>query len=338
MRSFRERDLTLLGVVSTVLAGLAVLAALNSDELPLIGSGGVTYVAEFAEAAGIDDTVEVRATGVKVGEVEEVALAGDRIRVEFTVAGVPVGDRSTVSIEIKTLLGQKYLAVHPAGDRPQDPGTPIPRERTRVPYDLGTVGNDLAATVGEIDADGLARSFRVLAETFAGSPRHVRDALDGVSALSEAIAARDGELARLLRNTNQVSGVLAGRDEQVTALLRDGEALLAEIQHRKDAIGRLLAATVRLADEVRGTVADNTEQLGPVLAELGRVTDLLQRNQDHLERGLANLAPFARLANNALGNGRWFEVYLCGLLPPTVEVGGLTVNPQGCRPPYGGGQ
>ncbi|WP_216216289.1 MCE family protein [Amycolatopsis aidingensis] len=336
MKPFRERDLPMLGLATTVVLGLTVLAALNAERLPLIGAGGTTYAAEFAEAAGLTDAAEVRANGVQVGQVRQVELAGDHIRVEFTVAGIRLGDRSTAAIEIKTLLGQKYLAVQPAGEAAQDPGTPIPRERTSVPYDLGPVVDDLGATLGEVDTGQLARSFEVLAETFAGSPRHVRDALDGLAAVSATIASRDAELAALLRNTNQVGGVLAERDAEFRALLSDGNALLAEIQRRKSAIDRLLAATVRLAGEVRGLIADNRDQLAPALSELDKVTALLERNQENLARGLANLAPFARMSNNAIGNGRWFDVYMCGLLPPSVHTGPLAVNPRGCRPPYGG--
>ncbi|WP_158891194.1 MCE family protein [Amycolatopsis anabasis] len=329
MKSFRERNLPLLGVVSTAVVALAVLAALNADKLPFLG-GGTTYAAEFAEAAGLDDQAEVRVTGVKVGEVSDVELEGDHIRVEFTVSGVPIGDRTTASIEIKTLLGQKYVSLSPAGDTPQDPAEPIPRGRTRVPYDLGSVVNDLTNSVGQLDSAQLARSFQVISDTFAGSTGPVREALDGLSALSKTISSRDTELATLLRNASQVTTTVADRDAEFRRLLTDGQALLGEIQYRKDAIGRLLTATRNLAGHLSGVVADNRGRVGPALTELGRVTDLLQRNQDNLAEGLRNFAPLARTGVNALGNGRWVEVYLCGLLPPNVNFGPLSMNPHGC--------
>ncbi|WP_020669846.1 MCE family protein [Amycolatopsis nigrescens] len=335
MKPFRERNLTVLGVLATTVVALAVLATLNFERLPLLG--GTTYAAEFTEAAGLDDAAEVRVTGVKVGEVSDVELEGDHIRVEFTARDTAIGDRTVVSIEIKTLLGQKYLSLSPAGDTPQNPDRPIPRDRTRTPYDLGTLVDQLGSTVQQVDSGQLAGSFRVLAETFAGSPQHVRDALDGLSAMSRTISSRDDELAKLLRNTSQVAGTVADRDAEFRTLLTDGQALLGEVQRRKDAISRLLTATTGLAGQLRGLVADNQQRLTPALTELGKVTDLLQRNQDNLTATIKGFAPLVRTGANTFGNGRWAEVYMCGLLPPNVNLGPLSVNPQGCLPPNADG-
>jgi phospholipid/cholesterol/gamma-HCH transport system substrate-binding protein len=43
------------------------------------------------------------------------------------------------------------------------------------------------------------------------------------------------------------------------------------------------------------------------------VLKLLQDNQDNLDRSLQLLAPFYRVFANALGNGRWFDNYICNL-------------------------
>lgn len=337
MTLFEERNYPKLGLLSVVVISLAVMTALNLDKLPVFGEG-TTYAAEFTEAAGLSDTAEVRVNGFKVGRVNDVALDGDHIRVEFTVKDIPLGDETTASIEIKTLLGQKYLEVSPAGSGVLDPSRPIPRERTQVPYDIAPVVNDLSATVQQLDTGQLANSFQVLSDTFAGSPRHITDALSGLSRISETIAKRDAELSALLKNTHQISGTLASRNTQFKALLEDGRILLDEVQRRKAAISKLLSATTRLSKQLRGLVRDNQHQIGPALAELGKVTDILQRNQDSLRAGLRYLAPAARLSNNVIGNGRFFEVYMCGMIPPNVNTGPLSVNPHGCLPPTAKGK
>ena len=86
-------------------------------------------------------------------------------------------------------------------------------------------------------------------------------------------------------------------------------------------------------------MADNQAQLKPALDELDRVTTILARNQDNLSESLRSLAPYVRMFNNVIGNGRWFEGYICGLLPPPTDVGIIDINPQGCDTPlaYQGG-
>ncbi|HET9138484.1 MCE family protein [Actinophytocola sp.] len=327
------------GAMTLVLLALAALAAFNLDDLPIIG-GGTTYTAEFTESAELRPGNEVRLAGVKVGEVRRVQLAGNRVLVDFRVHDVTIGDRSTISIEIRTLLGDKFLAIRPDGATAQDPNDVIPRARTVAPFDIVPAVSELSRTVDRIDTAALARSFQVLAETFAHSPAHVRDALTGLSRLATTLSTRDGALARLLANTSALSATVADWDGQLRTLFTDAALLLDELSRRREAVRALLTGTRSLADQLRGLVADNQQRLRPALDELTRVTTILQRNQDNLSQGLHDLAPFVRMFNNVVGNGRWFEGYICGLVPPPTKVGVLDINPQGCAVPLtpGGGR
>jgi phospholipid/cholesterol/gamma-HCH transport system substrate-binding protein len=325
MRSFRSRNPIPIGIAGLVVIGLALTVAMFSDDLPIIG-GGTTYSAEFSEAAGLGADDEVRVAGVKVGKVSDVELGGDRVVVTFKVKDAWIGDRTTAAIKIKNVLGQKYLSLEPDGRDVLDPGQPIPRERTMAPYDVLEAFRGLAETTNAIDTVQLAQSFEVIADTFADTPDDVKGALTGLQQLSTTIASRDDQLATLLDNTRQISQTLADRDAEVVKLLDDGNLLLEEIGRRRDAISTLLDGTQALAKELQGLVGDNNEQLGPVLASLDQLTGMLQRNQDALGKGIKNMAPFIRLFNNAIGNGRWFDNYICGLLPPPLGP----INQEGC--------
>jgi phospholipid/cholesterol/gamma-HCH transport system substrate-binding protein len=327
MKSFRSRNPITIGVTGLVVIALILLAAVYSDDLPIIG-GGTTYKAEFSEAAGIKPGDEARIAGVKVGKVTDVKLAGNSVVVAFKVKDAWLGDRTRAAIKIKTLLGQKFLSLEPDGAAVLDPGRAIPRNRTMAPYDVLEAFRGLADTVNEVDTPQLAKSFEVLSQTFSDTPDNVKGALDGLSALSKTISSRDDQLAKLLDNTSQITQTLADRDVEVQKLLQDGNLLLDEIRKRKAAIDALLTGTQRLAGELKGLVADNNKQLDPVLAQLDQFTTMLQRNQDDLGKGIEKLAPFVREFTNTLGNGRWFDNYICGLLPPSIGP----INPQGCLP------
>ena len=332
MKPLRERNQATVGLIAIVLIVLGVLAAFNADDLPIIG-GGTTYTAEFGESAGLKPGNEVRLAGVKVGEVRKVKLARNKVLVDFKVKDVSVGDASVISIQIKTLLGDKYLAIEPDGAGAQDPNKPIPRSRTMSPFDIVPAVNQLSRTVGRIDTNQLAQSFQVISETFAHSPQNMRDALTGLSDLSTSLSKRDTELARLLSNTSTLSKTVADRDTQLQKLFADATLLLDELNRRRDAVAALLKGTKALADQLQGLVTDNQKQLKPALDELTKVTAILQRNQDNLGQSLQNLAPYVRVFNNVIGNGRWFEGYICGLLPPPTKVGIFDINPQGCETP-----
>jgi len=315
--------------VPLAVGGLAVLAVvvLLAFNAPALLSTATTYRADFTEAAGLQAGDLVTIAGVEAGRVGAVRLDGDHVRVTFAVEDAWVGDQTSASIQIRTLLGAKYLALDPQGSGPLDPATPIPLSRTASPLDVVAAFDGLSATIDQLDTKQLATSLETLAATFRDTPGEVRGALDGLSRLSTTVAGRDDEIRALLAGTHRLSGVLAARTDDVTTLLADGNGLLAELQRRQDAIARLLTGTRSLAQQLTGLVADNQAQLRPTLETLGRVVDVLQRNQDDLAATIKNEAVFIRLFSGAVGSGRWFDSYICGLLP-TPTIGPL--NPGGC--------
>ena len=326
MKSFQSRNPVPIAITGIIVMVLGLVVALNADSLPIIGAG-TTYTADFTEAGGLKPDDEVRIAGVKVGKVTDVALDGAQVEVSFKVSDAWLGDRTNAVIKIKTLLGQKYLALDPMGDKTLDPGTPIPKERTLAPYDVLDAFRDLSSTVDQIDTRQLAKSFDTLSQTLAGTPQDVKGALSGLSQLSDTIAKRDSQLAQLLANTRTISQTLADRDAELTKLLNDGNELLDEISQREQAISTLLSGAQQLSTQLQGLVNDNNAQLDPVLKSLDQLTSMLQRNQDSLAEGIARFAPYIRVFTNTVGNGHWFDNYICGLILPSIGP----VNEEGCN-------
>ncbi|NEA40577.1 MCE family protein [Streptomyces sp. SID11385] len=312
----KERDPVAVALVGLAVLALVLYAAFHATSLPLVG-GGTTYTADFSEAAGLDEGDEVRIAGVKVGEVTFVGLEGDRVKVAFRVRGDDtwIGDRTTAAIAIKTLLGSKYLALDPLGTGRQAPGSRIPLSRTTSPYDVTSALQDLGSTIDEVDTAQLAKSFETLSETFEDSAPEVRTAVDGLSALSKTVSSRDAELARLLKGSEQLTKTLQTKKSSFETLIDDGGSLLGELKQRRTAVKALLSGSQALSKELSGLVADNERQLRPTLTSLGRVTDVLEKNQGKLDRTLELLGPYYRLMGNTLGNGRWFDSYVCGVIP-----------------------
>jgi phospholipid/cholesterol/gamma-HCH transport system substrate-binding protein len=312
MKAFNERNPIVIAIVGLVALIVLGLGTFYSNDLPFIGSG-TTYSAYFTDAGGLQDGNDVRIAGVKVGQVQSIALDGTKVKVEFDVKDAWVGNQSTASIRIKTLLGQEYLAIAPQGDAAQDSGTPIPATRTTTPIDVVQALSGLSDTAGNIDTTQLSKSFEVLSAAFKQTPSTVRATLQGLSALSRTIASRDAKLRELATNARQVTGTLAQSNDQFTALINDGGLLLQELQDRSAAITSLLDGARQLATQLSGLVADNQRTIGPALASLQKVTAILAANQQNLSSALRLIGPYYSLLNDAAGNGHWVDAYLCGL-------------------------
>lgn len=333
MKPLRERNPVAVGIVGLLIIAAIAWLAFNAASLPLVG-GGTGYTAYFTEAAGLQPGNEVRVAGVTVGKVTAVSLAGARVKVAFEVNDTWVGDQTTAAIDIKTILGSKYLALDPLGAAPQDPSTPIPASRTTSPYDVTQAFNQLSTVFQQLNTAQLAKSLEAISRDFANTPPVVHQALTGLASLSEVIASQNAEIASLLQGSDRLTGTIAGEDSEFQTLINDGDLLLAELEQQQQAIGSLLTGTEALATQLSGLVRDDNAELGPMLNKLGQVTSVLEENQASLNRALQLAGPYSTLLGNTLGSGRWFDAYLCGLVPPSY---GGTQPKTGCMPPISGG-
>ena len=320
MIPFRERNPLPIGAIGLGLIGLLLFSAFNAQNLPLIGSGDA-YHAAFTEAGGIRKDDDVRIAGVRVGKVTGIELENAHVRVDFKITGdAAFGPQTSASIRMKTLLGQKYVALVPAGagQLPQD--SEIPLARTVSSYDIVNAFSDLTTTTERIDTGQLAGSLDVMAQEFRDSPAQVKLALNGMSRLSQTIASRDEGLRTLLTRANRVSATVASRNGTTAKLINDADLLLVELQARREAIHTLFTNTSDLAIQITGLVRDNRAALKPALDQLTGVLAVLTSHQRDLDKIIAEMAPFTRVYANTLGTGRWFDTYVANL---TVPVGVL---------------
>lgn len=318
---FRERNPVPIGAAGLLTIAVLLVLAFNIQSIPLIG-GGDSFRAAFSEAGGLVAGDDVRIAGVKVGKVQDVDLDGDHVVVDFKVTEpASFGTQTAASVRMKTLLGQKYLALEPAGPGQLEQDSEIPLYRTVSSYDIVNAFSDLATTTERIDTGQLATSLSTLATEFKDSPEDVRAALDGLSRLSRTIASRDVELKKLLASANSVSGTVAERNQAIESIIKNADLLLVELEARREDIHTLFVNTSAMSQQVTGLVRDNRAQLKPALDQLTKVLAVLQEHEKDLGDTIAAMAPFTRLFANVLGNGRWFDTYIENLTTP-VEVEG----------------
>ena len=156
------------GIFGIVLVACLVLVSFGYTSLPFWPQGK-PFEAYFTDAGGISPGNDVNVSGINVGKVTGVALAGDTAKVTFTVnRDVKVGDQSLVAIKTDTVLGEKSLAVTPRGG---GQSTVIPLGRTTTPYTLNTALQDLGQNVGELDKPRFEQALQTLTDSLGTRPR-----------------------------------------------------------------------------------------------------------------------------------------------------------------------
>jgi phospholipid/cholesterol/gamma-HCH transport system substrate-binding protein len=307
--------------IRTGIFGIAVVACLVLVSFGYTGlpfwPQGEDYQAYFTDAGGITPGDDVNVSGIKVGKVSNVELAGDTAKVTFTVdRDVRVGDQSLVAIRTDTVLGQKSLSVTPKG---AGSTTVIPLGRTTTPYTLNTALQDLGGNASQLDKPKLEQALQTLTSTLKDATPQLRGALDGVANLSRSLNRRDEALQQLLMHAKRVSDTLAQRAGQVNDLVTEGNLLFAALDERRQALSNLISGIDGVSQQLSGFVADNRREFKPALDKLNAVTDNLLERKEHIGEALRRLPPYATALAEVVGSGPGFQINLYGLPPATLS-------------------
>lgn len=108
---------TILGAVVLLVAGVFLVFAMNAADLQKVS--GYTVSANFSKIDGINNGMDVRISGVKIGSVMNTELDSDTYLARVTLSidpkiKLPVDTVAKIASE--SLLGGKYLALEPGAE------------------------------------------------------------------------------------------------------------------------------------------------------------------------------------------------------------------------------
>jgi phospholipid/cholesterol/gamma-HCH transport system substrate-binding protein len=301
-----------MGAIALVLLLLVMAASFNLQKFP--GFRGTTYHAELTDASGLRTGSEVQVAGIRVGRVNDLEIGQERVIATFDVKNATLGRSSRASVEVKSLLGEKFLNITPEGSGSLPGDSTIPLARTDVTFDIvGTLGT-LTTQTEETNKENLTQALNALAETIDAAAPEVKSSFTGLSRLSNTIATRDQEIEQLLNRSRNVTQLLDERKGDLVQLLDRADLVLLELQRRKETIHSLLVNANKLAVQLEGTVDDNREQLRPTLDKLENVLKFLHAREDQIETLIRNYGPYVNILGNIIGTGPWFDAYVPNIL------------------------
>ncbi|MCH9710565.1 MAG: MCE family protein [Actinomycetia bacterium] len=312
VQRFRDRrpedyNATWLGFTALAVVGVLVAAAVGVKAL---GIGESDYTAQFAQAASLQPGNIVTVAGIEVGTVRSLTLAGDHVKVDFTVKNdVKLGKDTRASIQLQTFLGGRYMSLLPAGSG-SVPDNTIDLAHTEVPYDLQELLDDGSVLLDQLDSDQLGESLAILGKQVNGLPDIVPQAMDNLHRLSSVVADRRDQLGELFKSTELVANVLRSQQARTGALIDQGQSLLGEFVASQAAFRSLLAGLTSLAGNLDRIVVDDRPMLEDMLQHIRELTDLLAQNDD-LVSSILQVAPVTvRNLTNATGYAPALEFYI----------------------------
>lgn len=315
-----------LGAIGTA-ALLAVM--LVSIGVPRVAYHARTdaYAAELANAAGLTSGDPVYVAGVPAGRVEAVDLAGDHVRVDFRLdRAQPLGNQTSATIRLRTVLGKRYLDIMPAGAFDAADSHVIPLARTTVPYTLDDVGRKAAVAADGIETRQLADAMRTVTDSLPEDNTDLTRALAGISAASAVFAHSGDKIDELLRISRSLSDLMARQTDTLAATADDVGHIVSALAARRQTLGQLIGRLTALLHELSTVYTAKQEDFGAVVAGLARVTETLRRNAGQVDAILTRMPPAIRAVVNATGNGNWADVNSPSLVLPDNLLCALNVQ------------
>jgi virulence factor Mce-like protein len=229
---------------------------------------------EFASSPGLHPGFEVDYLGLRIGKIDSVRLAGDRVRVRLDIdKGVDIPRGVKAAAARKSAVGEPVVELTPppggAGGPAMKPGTVIPVSQTTVPPKYGDLFGAVIRSLKAIDP----QDARVLTHE-----------------LAEGWSGLEGSLRQIINGGDQLTGTFAENSELLDGLTKDLARITRVLNQNRDALGagidNLAALTAALA-QVRGELT-TLRDTGPDL--LATVNSLLDKTRPDFACAVDTLA------------------------------------------------
>lgn len=312
-----------LGVLTVLLATLVIISR--------VGPGYHRYTAEFVQAAALQPKNPVTVAGIPVGTVTGLKLSGDHVTVTMRVRNdVALGRDSRAVIMVTTILGSRYLALHPGGGGPL-PGNTIDLNHTDVPYDLQQALQDATVTYDRVNTDNLAGSIEALGKQIQALPPMIPKAMDNLRTLSTVMADRRDQFGSMLTTLDLVTTTLRRQQTSIGSMVNQGQQLLGEFVMRRAAFHAMLQSLTELVRSLGDVVIDDRPQLEAMLNNMRTLADMLSQHDGMLRnilqsgapavRGLANVAGTGNAVDLTFGNGIVIDSWMCAISGRAKQFG-----------------
>lgn len=327
MKSFRDRNPYLVGIISVLVLGSATGFAFLVGTLNLL-EDAYPMEAVFTDASGLRSGDDVKVAGVKVGRVTglDVDRAIGAVTVSWVVDdGVEIGDGARAEIALSSLLGAKEVRILDAteGDArmselPEEQRV-IPVERTTVPFDIFELTRVATEGVQELDTDALNALLVDLADITDGKAATVEDLVEGINRVGAAVNQREAEFEALLDQADRLSATLADKDDEILTLLDSSQRILDLIVARRNDLAVALGESADTVQELDRLISTNKQRLDSALDSLAPTLDVVAAEQDDIDRALAWLGPGLLQQSRGGEHGPWQDIFVRGLGPDVVE-------------------
>lgn len=279
VKSIDKRVSLIVGLLLVLVVAGAVVVARGGEE------GTPAVAGHFVDASPLELGSEVRAYGVKVGEVRSIDLVDGNARVVLDVSDeiLPLHEDAEMKIRPINLLGENFVELQPGtADKPVLRGD-VPVERTETVVTLQAVldtfddptSAGLAALVSEL-GNGVSGN----GEELAGVLKALSPTMAGIDDLGDVLREQNDVLDSLVSTADPVARAVAGQDgKRVEKLVEQAHLMLGALSAEREGLEQTIAqlpGAIKEAQTTLGSLDTVAASLAPTLKKARPVTDDLE--------------------------------------------------------------
>ncbi|MFC8526149.1 MlaD family protein [Nocardia sp. NPDC057227] len=270
-RAHRQRLALSLAGLLAILAGSAAYLGIGTLRMDPFEEPYRVRV-ELEQSGGLLPGQDVTLRGVRVGTVESVVVAGDRV-IAVAAIGERVPAAGLVRVAALSAAGEQYLDFQPStNDGPYlADGAVITADRTATPVPLADMLESLSGTLAQIDPDRLAAISRELGVSQAG-PDKLAAIIDGGTFLVSTLDTVLPQTVTLLHNSRVVLATLGSPALESTAA--DLAVTASGLGAMTGGYEQLLARTPPMLTTVDALLAQNSPTMVQLLGDLVTVSQV----------------------------------------------------------------
>lgn len=274
------------GIVGMAFAAIGLLMA---GVIYVVPFGKSTYTAYLQYSGSVSGGDEVRIAGVNVGSVGTVTLDGDKVVVTFTVDDDQrLGELTEVEVKLLTPVGGHYLAVTPKGDGDLG-GVPIPKERTKTPFELSDVLESIEPITGGLDGNTVRETIREVNRAIDGRPDAIRDLMTQGTDLLSVVASHTDQLERGMEVGDEYLGAIAQDKQLLAGFVRHLGGIAAKLADRRTDIITTFQSLKRLAAFVHRPLMAWDDRVEPSISASEEIFRALFTDITKLDEAIAGL-------------------------------------------------
>lgn len=297
----------------------------------------VSYAARFTDVTSLNPGDDVRVSGVRVGQVDELSIVdGHLARVTFSVdRSMRLPEDVTATIKYRNMVGQRYIAlergVTSAPDRLPE-GAEIPLDRTSPALDLTDLFNGFKPLFQALSPDEVNTLSGEIVQVLQGEGGTVESLLAHTGSLTATLADRDKVIGEVIDNLNSVLGTINRQGDALSTVVSTLQRLVTGLAGDRVAIGDAIEGMGDLTGATASLLGQARQPLKESIAGLGRLSANLVTGREDLTSFLTVLPEKFEAVGSTASYGSWLNFYLCEALLLTDPPQGIPRTAERCEP------